>query len=111
MASNRNQTIGVRMSDFPGIRSREIGSNPTTDNLRQKVIRREWHVSVGMAITQRIEQCNHCKERTPHEVRLEIREENRPSTRTENIVFSREPYRIVTCQGCGGETDQRMNGA
>ena len=54
------------------------------------------------------EPCESCGHETPHRVRIEIRTE---STKRENAQFSREPYRVATCVGCGGESAIRMNNA
>jgi hypothetical protein len=54
------------------------------------------------------ERCGTCGGETPHEVRIEIREEGQPS---EYVMYSREPYRIATCRACGAERVQRMNNA
>lgn len=54
------------------------------------------------------ESCQHCGSTTLHEVRVEIRTE---SDQAENAEFSREPYRVATCQDCGEETATRMNNA
>ncbi|RBI59118.1 hypothetical protein DMJ13_23365 [halophilic archaeon] len=56
----------------------------------------------------RREFCENCAQETPHHVSIEIREE---SPKKENTEFSREPYRIVTCQTCNKTTHQRMNNA
>ena len=54
------------------------------------------------------EPCEQCGDETPHGVRIEIRTE---STKRENAQFSREPYRIATCEVCGEESALRMNNA
>lgn len=54
------------------------------------------------------ETCRSCGTETLHEVRVELVTE---SSKEENSEFSREPYRISTCQECGAETKQRMNNA
>ena len=54
------------------------------------------------------EACEACRSETPHAVRIEIRTE---STKRQNAAFSREPYRVATCQRCGGQTALRMNNA
>ncbi|MDZ7700681.1 MAG: hypothetical protein U5J98_00685 [Halobacteriales archaeon] len=54
------------------------------------------------------EACEACRRETPHAVRIEIRTE---SKQRENAAFSREPYRVATCQQCGGESALRMNNA
>lgn len=54
------------------------------------------------------EQCSDCASETIHKVRVELRTE---SSKEENAEFSREPYRVTTCQECKRETIQRMNNA
>ena len=54
------------------------------------------------------ESCDECGRETPHEVSVQIRTE---SKKRENAEFSREPYRVTTCQACGEEESQRMNNA
>jgi hypothetical protein len=54
------------------------------------------------------ESCESCGTETHHDVHVEIRTE---SAKQENAQFSREPYRIATCQRCGDEQSQRMNNA
>jgi hypothetical protein len=54
------------------------------------------------------ENCADCGGETLHDVRVEIRTE---SKQEENAEFSREPYRVVVCNGCGSETSTRMNNA
>ena len=54
------------------------------------------------------EQCDRCSHETSHDVSVEIRTE---STKNENAEFSREPYRVSTCQNCGEQKVQRMNNA
>lgn len=54
------------------------------------------------------EHCEECERDTQHAVSVEIRTE---SGNPENAQFSREPYRVATCLGCGQETAQRMNNA
>jgi hypothetical protein len=54
------------------------------------------------------EDCEDCDRRTPHEVSVEMRTE---SEHNENAEFSREPYRVSTCQNCNRETTTRMNNA
>ncbi|MFB6304761.1 MAG: hypothetical protein ABEH47_06315 [Haloferacaceae archaeon] len=54
------------------------------------------------------EPCARCSGETVHEVHVEIRTE---STAEENAQFSREPYRVSTCQECGSESVLRMNDA
>lgn len=56
------------------------------------------------------EYCPSCDRDTPHDVRVKILEES-DADDSRIRGFSREPYRIRTCQACGGETAQRMNGA
>ncbi|WP_227376306.1 DUF7835 family putative zinc beta-ribbon protein [Haladaptatus halobius] len=55
-----------------------------------------------------VERCENCDRETSHTVSVEIRTE---SKKKENAEFSREPYRIATCQTCGEMTSQRMNNA
>jgi len=67
----------------------------------------------GMAPTEEAvadvtEECPTCGRETPHEVALRILTE---STKRENAAFSREPYRVSTCRGCGSKTTTRMNDA
>ncbi|ODR82687.1 hypothetical protein BG842_18055 [Haladaptatus sp. W1] len=57
-------------------------------------------------VTDIVESCPECGRQTPHEVKIEIRTENGDS---DNAVFSREPYRVSTCTGCGNTTATRMN--
>ena len=54
------------------------------------------------------EDCTGCGGETPHTVRIEIRTESR---KRENAAFSREPYRVATCEFCGDESVLRMNNA
>ncbi|SHH52302.1 DUF7835 family putative zinc beta-ribbon protein [Halobaculum gomorrense] len=54
------------------------------------------------------ERCGACGGETTHDVRVEIRTE---SQKEENAEFSREPYRITTCNECGAENATRMNNA
>lgn len=61
-----------------------------------------------MAVSSFTEPCDRCGRSTPHDVRIEIREETRPPKR---VRYSREPYRITVCQRCGGQREQRMNAA
>jgi uncharacterized metal-binding protein YceD (DUF177 family) len=55
-----------------------------------------------------VEECARCARETPHSVSIEILTENASS---ENAAFSREPYRVSTCQVCGEEMSVRMNNA
>jgi hypothetical protein len=55
-----------------------------------------------------VESCENCGRETSQMVTVEIQTENRNA---ENAAFSREPYRIATCQTCGETTSQRMNNA
>ncbi len=55
-----------------------------------------------------VELCDNCERETSHDVSVEIRTE---SKKRENAEFSREPYRVTTCQACGKERSQRMNNA
>jgi len=54
------------------------------------------------------EECEICQRDTRHTVRIEIRTE---SNQHEHAVYSREPYRVATCQRCGIESAIRMNNA
>lgn len=55
-----------------------------------------------------LEDCTECDNQTPHDVRIELLTE---STKQQNSEFSREPYRVSTCQMCGREETMRMNNA
>ncbi|MCO8254706.1 hypothetical protein NKF26_12940 [Haladaptatus sp. AB618] len=57
-------------------------------------------------VTDIVESCPDCGRDTVHEVEIEIRTENEHS---DNAAFSREPYRVSTCTGCGRTTAVRMN--
>ncbi len=54
------------------------------------------------------ESCGVCRRETPHAVRIEIRTESR---KRRNAQFSREPYRVATCERCGDRSVVRMNNA
>ncbi|WP_336343833.1 DUF7835 family putative zinc beta-ribbon protein [Halalkalicoccus ordinarius] len=54
------------------------------------------------------EPCPTCDRNTDHVVSLEIRTEG---TNPETARYSREPYRITRCLGCGERRSQRMNNA
>ncbi|NKE36518.1 MULTISPECIES: DUF7835 family putative zinc beta-ribbon protein [Natronococcus] len=54
------------------------------------------------------EYCDRCESDTVHSVTIQIRTE---SSKQENMEFSREPYRISTCNRCGTQQSQRMNNA
>ncbi|MFB6361425.1 MAG: hypothetical protein ABEH59_08910 [Halobacteriales archaeon] len=54
------------------------------------------------------EACEACGRQTPHTVRIEIRTE---SKQQQNAAYSREPYRVATCDHCGSESALRMNNA
>ena len=60
------------------------------------------------ALDRHTESCGRCQRETPHTVRIEIRTESR---KRRNAQFSREPYRVATCQHCGDESTLRMNNA
>jgi rRNA maturation protein Nop10 len=68
--------------------------------------------SDGMAtkpgVADMAEACSTCGRDTPHDVSVHILTE---STAEENAEFSREPYRVSTCQVCGATTKTRMNNA
>ncbi|WP_458207850.1 DUF7835 family putative zinc beta-ribbon protein [Haladaptatus sp. NG-SE-30] len=55
-----------------------------------------------------VETCDTCGIDTPHQVDIEIRTE---SDESKNAEFSREPYRVTTCERCGETTASRMNNA
>lgn len=55
-----------------------------------------------------VEECDQCGTQQPHDVRVEILTESDDS---ENAAFSREPYRVSECTGCGTVTRMRMNNA
>ncbi|WP_233745573.1 DUF7835 family putative zinc beta-ribbon protein [Halobacterium bonnevillei] len=55
-----------------------------------------------------VEFCATCGTETIHDISVELRTENET---TENAQFSREPYRIATCQTCGQTAARRMNNA
>lgn len=57
---------------------------------------------------RRYEDCTECSSETPHVVRIELRIEGESSR---NPEYSREPYRVVTCQDCGHDRAIRMNNA
>ena len=59
-------------------------------------------------ITDVTEDCKQCDGPTPHRVAVKILTE---SGHEENAQFSREPYRVSTCQNCGEQTHTRMNNA
>ena len=52
------------------------------------------------------EDCPACGRETPHDVSVQILTE---SSKEKNAEFSREPYRVSVCNGCGTETKTRMN--
>jgi hypothetical protein len=54
------------------------------------------------------EQCSTCGEARQHEVSIELLVESEDDT---NQKFSREPYRIAECHGCGSTTKLRLNNA
>lgn len=54
------------------------------------------------------ERCAVCGRKTAHAVSLELRTE---SDEEKNAHYSREPYRITRCLGCGKRRSQRMNDA
>ena len=54
------------------------------------------------------EHCPTCDCETAHTVSLQLVTE---SDNEDNAAFSREPYRVSTCQVCGEETSVRMNNA
>jgi hypothetical protein len=54
------------------------------------------------------EWCAACDRETDHAVSLEIRTEG---SNPDTARYSREPYRITRCLGCGERHSQRMNNA
>ncbi|MCL7418330.1 MAG: hypothetical protein M8354_10900 [Halalkalicoccus sp.] len=54
------------------------------------------------------EWCMTCDRETEHAVSLEIRTEG---SNPETDHYSREPYRLTRCLGCGERRSQRMNNA
>ena len=52
------------------------------------------------------EHCDDCDAETHHDVAIDIRAESDDPT---NAEFSREPYRVTTCNRCGAESARRMN--
>jgi ribosomal protein L44E len=66
-----------------------------------------------MAVKERSPQttnewCAVCGHETDHAVSLEIRTEG---SNPETDHYSREPYRLTRCLGCGERRSQRMNNA
>jgi ribosomal protein L37E len=55
------------------------------------------------------ENCTSCGQQTKHAVTLEIRQEG--DSGADDVVYSREPYRVTICRRCGTEQGQRMNDA
>ncbi|ADJ14696.1 DUF7835 family putative zinc beta-ribbon protein [Halalkalicoccus jeotgali] len=55
-----------------------------------------------------LERCSNCERETEHTVSLEIRTEG---SNPETDHYSREPYRLTRCLGCGTRRSQRMNNA
>jgi len=53
------------------------------------------------------EHCEHCNRKTPHSVQIQLRTEGDESD--DNAMYSREPYRVSECQGCGETSAVRMN--
>lgn len=54
------------------------------------------------------EPCAACGRDTDHAVSIELKTESR---KEENAAYSREPYRVSTCNRCGLTTTVRMNNA
>lgn len=66
-----------------------------------------------MAVKERSSQtmnewCACCDRDTEHAVSIELRTEG---TNPETAHYSREPYRLTRCLGCGERRSQRMNNA
>jgi len=60
--------------------------------------------------TTRQEHCQSCGRDTPHDVSIELRAETDDETAA-TAEFSREPYRVATCQRCEASHALRMNDA
>lgn len=60
--------------------------------------------------TTRQEHCQACGRDTPHDVSIELRAETDDESAA-NAEFSREPYRVATCQRCEASRSRRMNDA
>lgn len=54
------------------------------------------------------EWCVNCGRETEHTVSIELRTEG---TNPDTAHYSREPYRLTRCLGCGERRSQRMNNA
>jgi hypothetical protein len=54
------------------------------------------------------EYCDHCEQKTPHTVQIELRCESEDG---ESEGFSREPYRLSECKRCEDTSSLRMNDA
>ena len=50
--------------------------------------------------------CDRCGRETPHQVSITFVTE---SKRARNAVYSRQPYRVTTCEVCGGRQQQGPN--
>jgi len=59
--------------------------------------------------TDRREFCDDCDCDTPHSVAIELRAEREGDD--DSAAFSREPYRVATCNVCEATTALRMNDA
>lgn len=55
------------------------------------------------------EHCEHCNRETQHTVQIQLLTESKKDNA--NAVYSREPYRVSECLGCGNSTSVRMNNA
>lgn len=55
------------------------------------------------------EHCDHCNRETKHTVQIQLRTESKQDNA--NAVYSREPYRVSECLGCGETSSVRMNNA
>lgn len=53
------------------------------------------------------EHCNHCNRETEHTVQIQLRTES--NEENDNAAYSREPYRVSECRGCGQTNAVRMN--
>lgn len=58
-------------------------------------------------INEFTEFCDECRSDTPHEVTIELVENE--ETVPETAKYSRDPYRTTTCLSCGHSTSQLAN--
>ncbi|MFC6726141.1 hypothetical protein ACFQE1_17585 [Halobium palmae] len=57
----------------------------------------------------RVERCDDCGERTPHDVDVELEATHNDRVRSENEKFARTPCRVTTCRRCGSESYDRLS--